>query len=276
MPDAPQFLLGGGEMGAAMRAHDWAATPLGPPDQWPQALKTAASILLSSKFPMFLAWGPELIFLYNDGYAEILGGKHPAALGKPFQEVWAEIWPDIAPIVDRALAGEATYWENLPLTMNRRGFDEPTWFTFSYSPLRGDDGAVRGMFCACTETTANVRAQERRLQEMARLRQLLDSAPGFMAVVGKDDRFYLANRAYLQSIGETDVVGRSFREVFPETDYPGSATRIEQVLATGQPYSVEGAPVHLKGRNGAPDKDLVLDFVVQPIFAGGEVIAVFV
>jgi PAS domain S-box-containing protein len=271
----PSFLLDGGDMGRAMRAHDWGASPLGHPAQWPQALKTAASILLSSKFPMFLAWGPELTFLYNDGYAEILGAKHPA-LGMPFQEIWAEIWPDIAPIIDRALAGEATFWENLPLTMNRRGHDELAYFTFSYSPLRAEDGSVRGMFCACTETTAAVRKEQRRMQQMERLRVLLDGAPSFMAVVGRDERFYLANRAYLASIGEEDVVGRLMEEVFPPALYPGSAKRVREVLKTGQAYRAEAVPVTLKGRNGAPDKELVLDYNVEPIVEHEEVIAVFV
>jgi len=268
-------LSDGGAMGAMMRAFDWSASPLGPVEQWPQALKTATGILLSSKFPMFLAWGPQLTLLYNDGYAEILGDKHPA-LGKPFQEIWAEIWPDIAPIVDRALAGEATFWENLPLTMNRRGHDELAWFTFSYSPLFGEDGSVLGMFCACTETTAAMRSETRRVQQLDRLRALLDRAPGFMAVVGRDELFYLANRAYLSSIGEEDIVGRPFVEVFPPDQYPGSADRIRQVLSSGQPYSAEGVPMTLKGRGGAPDKELVLDYLVQPIHENEQVIAVLV
>jgi signal transduction histidine kinase/ActR/RegA family two-component response regulator len=114
---------------------------------------------------MFVAWGPELGFLYNDPYAEILGAKHPAAMGARFQDVWGEIWADIAPLIDAALRGEATFHENLPLTMNRHGLDEQTWFTFSYSPVRDESGAVVGMFCACTETTQTV-LSERALLEL--------------------------------------------------------------------------------------------------------------
>src|SRR5919206_3110747 len=110
------FLADGGDMGERMRAFDWSRSPLGPAESWPQALKTAVGILLSSKFPMFLAWGPDLRFLYNDAYVDVLGGKHPAALGHAFEDIWAEIWTDIEPLVRRALAGEPTYWENLPLT----------------------------------------------------------------------------------------------------------------------------------------------------------------
>jgi PAS fold len=144
-----------------MRAHDWSASPLGRPETWPQSLRSVVGLLLNSKFPMFVAWGEELGFLYNDPYAEILGGKHPAALSAHFQHIWAEIWPDISPLIDAAMAGEATYRENLPLVMNRKGFDEQTWFTFSYSPVRDERGRVAGMFCACTETTAQVLAERR-------------------------------------------------------------------------------------------------------------------
>jgi hypothetical protein len=154
------FLTGGKRMGARMRTHDWSASPLGVPGTWPPCLRSAVSLMLGSRFPMFVAWGPELGFLYNDAYAAILGDKHPAALGRPFREVWSDIWPDIEPSVTMAMGGEATWAENLPLVMNRYGHDERTYFTFSYSPVRDDAGAVGGLFCVCTETTAKVEAEE--------------------------------------------------------------------------------------------------------------------
>jgi len=143
------FLADGGEVGALMRAHDWSMSPLGSPESWPQSLRAVVSLLINSKFPMFLAWGEELGFLYNDAYAEILGAKHPAALGRRFHDIWPEIWTDILPIINQAMSGQAVYHENLPFTMNRRGHDEETWFTFSYSPVRDEAGKVAGMFCAC-------------------------------------------------------------------------------------------------------------------------------
>ncbi|HZY68131.1 MAG TPA: PAS domain-containing protein, partial [Devosia sp.] len=160
-----------------MREQDWSRSPLGEPETWPASLRTIVSLLVQSKFPMFLAWGPELGFLYNDAYAEILGAKHPAALGRRFDSIWAEIWPDISPLIEAALAGVATYQQDLPLLMNRRGFDEHTWFTFSYSPAYDDDGQIRGMFCAVQETTAQVISQRRdsfRLSLERRLRALAD------------------------------------------------------------------------------------------------------
>lgn len=162
------FLQGGGELGALMRTRDWTGSPLGPPSSWPQPLRSVVGLLLTSKFPMFVAWGPELGFLYNDAYAEILGAKHPRALGARFRDIWEEIWPDIQPLIASALRGEATYRENLPLVMSRgRGFAEQAWFTFSYSPVRDETGAVMGMFCAVAETTAQVRSQARQAFRIA-------------------------------------------------------------------------------------------------------------
>jgi PAS domain S-box-containing protein len=170
---------GSGEMHALIRSHDWANSPLGHPANWSSSLRTVVSLMLDSKFPMFVAWGPSLGFVYNDSYAEILGKKHPSALGRPFQEIWSEIWSDISPLCQRALAGEATFSENLPLLMQRHGHDEQTWFTFSYSPVRDENGAVAGIYCACTETTAQMLAQRRRafqLELADRLRGL--TTPG--------------------------------------------------------------------------------------------------
>jgi PAS domain S-box-containing protein len=175
MTQSFDFLAGGGTVGALMRSHDWSASPLGPPDTWPPSLRTVVALLLQSRFPMFVAWGPELGFLYNDSYAEILGAKHPAALGSRFHDIWSEIWADISPLIDAAMAGQASYREDLPLVMNRKGYDEETWFTFSYSPVRDETGTVRGMFCAVSETTQKVLA-ERSLRRDIAARQRAEAA----------------------------------------------------------------------------------------------------
>jgi PAS domain S-box-containing protein len=151
---------GGGEVGELIRTRDWSTSPLGAPDGWPRPLRTVVELLLQSRFPMFVAWGDELGFVYNDAYAEILGAKHPRALGRRFRDIWSEIWTDISPLIDAAMTGQAIYREDLPLVMNRKGFDEQTWFTFSYSPLRDDAGRIAGMFCAVSETTRRVLAEQ--------------------------------------------------------------------------------------------------------------------
>jgi signal transduction histidine kinase/DNA-binding response OmpR family regulator len=159
------WLTGGGELGQLIRERDWSSTPLGPLHSWPQSLKTTLGILLHSRYPMFVFWGPQLIKIYNDAYRPITGHKHPWALGRPGPEVWPEIWSDIKPLVDRALAGDSTWSDDLMLFMERNGFPEEVYFTFSYSPISDESGGVGGMFCACTETTGKVLG-ERRLRTL--------------------------------------------------------------------------------------------------------------
>jgi PAS domain S-box-containing protein len=161
---------GGGEVGRDLAAVDWAATPLGPPARWPHSLMAAVSILLSSRFPMWMAWGPELTFFCNAAYRrDTLGRKYPWALGRPAAEVWAEIWTDIGPRIATVLTtGEATWDEALLLFLERSGYSEETYHTFSYSPLADDDGAVVGMLCVVTEDTDRVIERRR----MATLREL--------------------------------------------------------------------------------------------------------
>jgi signal transduction histidine kinase/FixJ family two-component response regulator len=158
------------EVGADLAAVDWAATPLGPPGFWPQSLQTAVDILLSSRFSMWMAWGPQLTFFCNAAYRrDTLGRKYPWALGRPASEVWAEIWEDIGPRIGTVLAtGQATWDEALLLFLGRSGYPEETYHTFSYSPLRDDAGAVVGMLCVVSEETERVIGERR----MATLRDL--------------------------------------------------------------------------------------------------------
>ncbi|MBV9929894.1 MAG: PAS domain-containing protein [Alphaproteobacteria bacterium] len=276
--DRLAFLRDGGEMGARIRAFDWARSPLGAPRDWPQALKTAVGMLLSTKFPMFIAWGPDLRFLYNDAYAEVLGGKHPAALGHAFEDIWAEIWDEVGPLARRAVAGEPTYFENLPLTMTRQGFEEQTWFTFSYGPLRGDSGEAEGMFCVCTETTATVLAQRQRISEAERLRDMFDHAPGFMAVLrGPDHVFELGNAAYLQLVGHRDFMGRPVREALPEVEGQGFFELLDQVYRSGEAFTGRSMAIGLQREPGAPVEERQVDFVFQPMIeADGSVGGIFV
>lgn len=157
-------------VGSELAKVDWNATPLGPPQGWPQSLRTAVSILLPSRFPMWMAWGPELTFFCNDAYRrDTLGRKYPWALGRPASEVWAEIWGDIGPRIETVLTtGKATWDEGLLLFLERSGFPEETYHTFSYSPLRDDDAALVGFLCVVSEDTDRVIGERR----MATLRDL--------------------------------------------------------------------------------------------------------
>jgi two-component sensor histidine kinase len=168
MTSVPDFLQGGGELGAAIRAFDWAATPLGPPGRWPATLRTCLRIMLASRQPMWVWWGPELINFYNDAYLPIIGSKHPGALGQPARTVWAEIWPQIQGRIDAAMAGESSYSEAELLVMLTSGYPEETYYTFSFSPVPEEDGHIGGIVCASSDDTDRVIGARR----LALLREL--------------------------------------------------------------------------------------------------------
>ena len=154
---AADMLSGGGELGERMRGLDWTATALGAPNTWPQSLRSAVSICLNSRFPIALYWGPELSLLYNDAWSPILGTKHPWALGQPGQVVWPEIWAEIGPLFESVQhSGEGVWQQDQLLSMRRHGYTEECYFNFTFSPIRGEDGGVAGIFNAVIETTFRV------------------------------------------------------------------------------------------------------------------------
>src|SRR3954453_3578240 len=154
----PSVFAAGGAVGRDLAAVDWTSTPLGPPEQWPQSLISVVRIMLASRFSMWMAWGPELTFFCNDAYRrDTLGRKCPWARGRPAGEVWAEIWPEIGPRIERVMAtGDATWDAALMLFLERSGYREETYHTFSYSPLTDDDGNVAGLFCVVSEDTGRI------------------------------------------------------------------------------------------------------------------------
>lgn len=203
------------EVGRDLAAVDWRKTPLGPPEEWPQSLQTAVSILLSSRFSMWMAWGPELTFFCNAAYRrDTLGRKYPWALGRPASEVWAEIWGDIGPRIDTVLAtGKATWDEALLLFLERAGYPEESYHTFSYSPLRDDGGTVVGMLCVVSEETERVIGERR----MATLRDL-GSDPSVVRTeqemlafacrqLGRNSRDLPFTQTYLFRDGEARLAG---------------------------------------------------------------------
>ncbi|CAN5685986.1 hypothetical protein BH10PSE5_BH10PSE5_23150 [soil metagenome] len=277
MSEVDGFLSDGGELGAMMRAHDWSTSPLGAPDTWPQSLRSVVGLLLGSKFPMFVAWGPELGFLYNDAYGEVLGAKHPDALGKRFIDIWSEIWPDISPLIDAAMAGEATFREDLPLRMHRRGFDEDTWFTFSYSPVRDESGAVAGMFCACQETTARIVSERREAADKERQRRMFKQAPGFICTLsGPDHVFDFVNTAYERLFGARGFLGRPARDCFPDLEGQGFFELLDTVYGSGRRHVALGAMIRLRAAPDGPEEDRFLDFIYEPMTdETGKVIGIF-
>ena len=278
IPADADFLTGGGEIAAMIRAHDWSSSPLGPIEGWPQSLRSIVSLMLASEFAMFAAWGPELGFLYNDHYARLLHDKHPHALGRRFNDIWGDVWADISPLVNKALAGEASFFENLPLVTNRKGYDEQAWFTFSYSPVRDESGAVAGMFCSTYESTERVLAERALRDERERMGQMFAQAPTFMAMLrGPEHRFELANPGYSKLVGHREVLGRTVAEALPDAVEQGFLDLLDGVFANGEAFTAHGMLYAVQAEPGGPVDDRYLDFVYQPIRdATGAVVGIFV
>lgn len=260
------FLNGACETAALMRCHDWTATVLGPPECWPQPLKTLVEVMLAGMQPMFIVWGRERTLLYNDAYTHILASKHPNAIGKDFLEVWSEIREDLDPIVDLAYAGHPVQMSDITLFMHRKGYREETHFSFSYTPVRDESGAVAGFFCPCVEITEQVLAERRRVAEIERQQRLLECAPGFTAFLsGPELRFEYINRSFRRLIGERNCIGRTVAESLPDIAAQGFSDLLRKVYETGERYVAHQRPVHIQPALGIAAEERVLDFIYEPV-----------
>jgi len=264
------FLNGGGEMGALIRAHDWSASSLGHPENWPQSLRTAIRLLLNTGHPMYVWWGPDLLCFYNDAYRRSIGPeRHPGSLGRPAREVWAEIWDIIGPQIDHVMMGRGATWqENALVPITRNGRLEEVYWTYSYGPI--DDEAapngVGGVLVVCTETTEQVVSRRRATEDIERLAQLFQQAPGFVALLrGADHVFELVNPAYIKLAGRSDLIGRPVRSVFPDIEGQGFFELLDNVFASGEAYSTFGAAMTLQPSPDVPTRKHLIDFVYQPI-----------
>ena len=265
-----RFLAGDGEMARMMRAHDWEKSGLGHPEQWSQSLRTCVRLMLNTRHPVFLFWGPDAICFYNDGYRELIGPeKHAMALGSPGAVVWDEIWQVIGPQIAQVMAGgEATWYENQFLPITRNGKLDPVYWTYSYSPV-DDEGApngVGGTLVLVSETTKTVLAEQRQAAETERFVQLFDQAPTFMAVLrGPEHRFEFTNPGYQLLVGGRQLVGMTVIEALPETVDQGYVALLDTVYRTGEAYTGFTTPFRLQPLDGGPAVERFLDFVYQPI-----------
>ncbi|MBK1658413.1 PAS domain-containing hybrid sensor histidine kinase/response regulator [Paracraurococcus ruber] len=275
-----------GEIAGRLRRHDWAATPLGPIQGWPQSLRSAVGLMLAALQPAHVAWGPALTCLYNDGLIPILGAKHPDGLGRPFAVLFAEIWEEFRPLVAATMAGQAQHFVDRPVPLASRPDRPMSWFTFSWTPLRDETGAVAGFFCAATETTEKVLA-ERALQarresdlresrtEAGRQRRLyeaiLSNTPDLAYVFDLDHRFIYANEGLLRMWGRRweEAIGRTCLELgYPDWHAEMHDREIDQVVATRQPVRGEVPFTGTFGRR-------IYDYILVPVLgADGEVEAV--
>ena len=255
-------------MGERLRAFDWDNHPLGPPQQWPDALGMAMALCLNSSFPTAIYWGPEFYVLYNDAWSEIPAEKHPWMLGKPAREGWADIWDVVGPQfegVRESGKGLALYEQMLPMV--RGGEPRETWWNYSLTPIRQADHTVGGVFNQGHEITALVRARRERQAELVRWREVFRQAPAPIAVLrGPRHVFEYANDAYLHLVGGgRDVTGKSVEEALPEIRGQGFADLLDGVYRTGEPYVGAGATVKLQRSAAGSAEERVLDFIYQPM-----------
>ena len=273
-----EFLAGGGEMGARTRAFDWPATSIGAPETWPQSLRVTVRLILNTRHPMFIWWGPDLIQFYNDAYAETMGPeRHPNALGAPGRECWQEIWHVIGSQIDYVMAGKGSTWdEDRRIEMTRNGRKQDVWWTYSYGPIDIEDG-VGGVLVVCNDVTQQHLAKEASQLQTRFLEQLFQQAPSFMAVLeGPEHIFRLANAAYLKLVGVRELTGRPLREALPEVERQGFIALADRVYRTGEPHIGKAVPLALQVTEGV-SKDVFVDFIYQPIRgADDEIVGIFV
>jgi PAS domain S-box-containing protein len=275
---AMQFLAEGGEMGQLIRSKNWSETSLGPPEDWPQSLRIILSIILHAKFPMFLWWGPELLCFYNDAYRPSLGhnGKHPAILGMPAAEAWAEIWDIIHPLVNQVLVhGKSVWSEDQLIPIYRNGQLEDVYWTFSYSPVSDESGRRAGVLVTCTETTDKVHT----LQHLEESRKQLEFAIEASELGTFDynpitNKFSANNRlkSWFGLPAGEEILFSQALNVIAEKDRQHVIDAIQNVLHSPEaegydiqhtiihPVTGEKRVVHAKGRVGFNDENKAYRF----------------
>jgi signal transduction histidine kinase len=282
------FLAGGGEMGERIRALDWERTALGPPETWPHGLRVALRIMLASRQPIWVGWGRELTYFYNDSYKSIIGGRHPAALGLPAEQVWPEIWSQIGPMLRSALGGDlGTYVESHLLIMERNGYPEETYYTWSYTPIPNDDGTNGGIFCANSDDTLRVVGERQfgLLRELSvnaahgrTMQQVCDQCICALATNARDLPFALiylpdANGSTMTLWGASGIssghpaapisIASQTYSLWPEGEFPGAEELLSVIplrnsadtpLPTGAweqpPKQAAVVPIKISGQSG--------------------------
>jgi PAS domain S-box-containing protein len=272
------FLSAGGELASLIARFDWAATPLGPLDAWPQSLKTTVDLILRSHVPIVSLWGQDGIMIYNDAYAIFAAGRHPQLLGSKVLEGWHEVADFNAHVLQVGLAGGTLSFQDQELVLHRNGQPETIWADLDYSPVFDEAGQPFGIIAIVVETTERVKAQRWQNAEQDRLRLMFEQAPGFMAMLaGPEHRIVLTNPGYQRLIGHRDVIGKTVAEALPDAMEQGFGELLDQVYTTGQAYTAESALFSVQASPSGPSDDRYLDFVFQPVQdLTGSVVGVFV
>src|SRR5580658_47474 len=237
--DELKFLAGGGLSGLQLRTLDWTASPPGPPSGWPQSLRTAVKLMLHTRHPLSIFWGPEAIHLFNDAAAQSFGAERRATgMGQPGAILWSEIWDVIGPQFDKVMAGAGATWhENQLVPIMRDGRLEDVYWTYSYCPI--DDpqapNEVGGVLVIATETTEIVLAEKRRAAEAERQRSLFEQAPGFVTIMrGPEHVVEFVNREHRRLFDSEKWPGKPIRSAFPDIAGQGFLEMLDRVYATGE------------------------------------------
>lgn len=262
------FLTGGGEMGERTRLFDWAQTIIGSPDQWPQSLRATLSILLNTKSPMFLWWGPELIQFYNDAYRPSLGdnGKHPAALGQKGPDCWPEIWPTIQPLIDQVLSGGEAIWdEDQLIPIYRNGKLEDVYWTFGYSAVKEESGRPAGVLVICAETTNAVKDRQKLKASENRFRSIVEQAPMAIGLFKGREMIIEVGNDRIFEVWDKDpsIVGLPVIEALPELKGQGYIELLQGVYDSGEPFAGDNLLIKLNRRGRL--EDVYFDLLYTPL-----------
>ncbi len=261
------FLRGGGEMGDEIRNYNWSETQLGSPELWPYSLRTTLSNLLSSKFPMLLWWGEDLIQFYNDSFRPSFGNddKHPKALGQGGKECWSELWDLFYPLIEQVkTTGEPTWNENIWVPIFRNGIVEDFFWTFSLSQVLDDYGDPAGIIMTCMETTDKIFSKIQLEESENRFENLVKEATvGIIVLTGDENKIDIANKAFGRLINRPpeELIGKSLFDIIPETELEFGHI-LEQVRIKGQPIYLYEKPYTIYGESA--DKTGYLNLVYQP------------
>ena len=247
---------------------DWGSTALGPYDAWPAYRKSICNMVLHSQVPMAVLWGEEGTMFYNDGYAEICGGRHPEIFGAEVRRAWPEVADFNDQVMRTCLKGQTLAFREQEMTLYRHGGEpEEVWFNLDYSPVVNDDGVPVGVIAVVVETSAKVRAERRLRSEGDRLRMMFEQAPGFVATLaGPDYIFEMANNAYRHLVDNRPIIGRPLREALPEVVEQGFLALLDRVRVSRLPYVGRGVRVLLNRKDGGEPDERFLDFIYQPVF----------
>jgi two-component system sensor histidine kinase VicK len=280
------YLQGGGEMGELVRTFDWSSTKLGPPESWPVNLLTTLSIILNSRFPMFLWWGDELIQFYNDAYRPSLGndGKHPGALGARAIDYWPEIWDVIYPLIQKVMTtGQPTWSEDQLIPIFRNGKLENVYWTFGYSSVNDASGNSCGVLVICNETTQKVealnalttaneeceQAKADAEEQRDRLKQFLLQAPAGICILEGSALVYgFVNEGYQQFFPGRNLLGKALLDAVPEIRDQEIHRIITNVFATGETYTGDSLLIPLAYHSGGEIADRYFNFIYQAKFDG--------